>query len=340
MRFPKHGETGARRGRCPRGFPCILLLGLFLLSACRRGSQINIAVIPRTSGTMLWEPEHGGALAAAVGRDTHIYWNAPTREDDIQGQIAMVERVSKNGYQGLVLAPDHALALVTPVRRAMALGLPTVIVGSPLAIPPSGRLHYILNDEAAGGRMAAERIAALLHGQGTIAVVGIDPNIIGIMQRARSLEQFLAEHFPKIRIVANQMGSFNVPHEQQVAEETLKANPDLDAIVALTSTSTHGVLSAIASGAASRVRVVAFDPDALTFDSPSLDCFIVQDTRKMGAEAVRMILASLQGLPAAQQMQFEPVLVTRENAASPAIQKITSMDWRPVLTRWKWSIGP
>jgi len=289
---------------------------------------------------MLWEPEHGGALAAAVGHDTHIYWNAPTREDDIQGQIAMVERVSEEGYQGLVLAPDHALALVTPVRRAIALGLPTVIIGSPLAIPPGGKLHYILNDETTGGRMAAERIATLLHGQGTVAVVGIDPNIAGIMQRARSLEQFLAEHYPKIRIVANQMGSFNVPHEQQVAEETLKANPELDAIVALTSTSTHGVLSALAGAESRPVRVVAFDPDTPALDNPNLDCLILEDTRKMGAEAVRMILAILQGQSVPQEMQFEPVLVTRETANSPEVQKITSMDWRPSLARWKWSLGP
>ena len=287
---------------------------------------------------MMWEPEHGGALATALSLGARVYWNAPTREDDIQSQITLVERVAAGNYQGLVLAPDHALALVTPVRRAVSRGIPTVIIGSPLAIPPGGGLWYILNNEETGGRIAAQRIAAMLHGQGSIAILGIDPDISGIMTRARSLTQFLAEHYPKIRIVANQMGSFNVPHEQQMAEETLKDNPDLDAVVTLTATATHGVMSALGSNASIHARVIAFDPDSMSFDSPNLDCVILQNTQKMGAEAVRTILAHLQGQPVPAITQFEPVLVTRENADTAEVHKLTSMDWRPALMQWKWSV--
>jgi len=286
----------------------------------------------------MWEPEHGGVLAAALRSGAQVYWNAPTREDDIQGQIALVERVADGGYQGLVLAPDHALALITPVRRAISRGVSTVIIGSPLAIPASGQLSYILNDEETGGRLAAQRIGAILHGQGSIAVLGIDPDISGIMGRAHSLEQFLTEHYPNIRIKANQPGSFNMLHEQQMADETLNAHPDLDAIVALTSTSAHGVLTAIRSNPKIHARVIMFDPDSL--DYPSVDSFILQNTREMGAEAVRLILAHLQGRAMPAVTQFEPTLVTRENAHSPEIQKLISMDWQPTPERWKWSVHP
>lgn len=289
---------------------------------------------------MMWEPEHGGALATALPFGARVYWNAPTREDDVQGQIAMVGRVTAGDFQGLVLAPDHALALVTPVRRAVSHGVPTVVIGSRLAIPPGRGLWYILNDEEAGGHIAAHRVAEILQGQGSVAILGIDPDITGNMDRARSLEQFLVEHFPKICIVANQMGTFNVPHEQQVAEETLRTYPTLDAVVALTSTSARGVLAAIRSNPSIHARVIAFDPDSLTFSSPNLDSFILQDTQKMGAEAVRTILADLQGRSTPAVVQFEPVLVTRENANSREIQRLTSMDWRPALMRWKWSVQP
>jgi len=289
---------------------------------------------------MLWEPEHGGAMAVAVAAGAHVYWNAPTREDDIQGQIAMVERVASAGFQGLVLAPDHALALISPVRKAIAHGIPTVIVGSALAIPPGGGLFYLLNDETKGGQLAAARVAAILHGRGRIAVLGINPDIRGIMIRARSLEESLATNYPGIQVVANAIGSFNVPHEQQVAEETLKENGDLEAIIALTSTAAHGALSAIGSSGEHRVKVIVFDPDAITFDNANLDSFILQDTRSMGGEAVRVIMASLRGqsMPATQQL--EPLLVTRENVSSPAVRRMTLMDWRTESTRWKWSIGP
>src|SRR5207248_1385861 len=81
-----------------------------------------IAVIPRTSGSPFWEPVHVGAEIAARSTNIKIYWNAPTREDDIQGQIALVDAVIDRKYQGLILAPDQALALITPVRRALSKG--------------------------------------------------------------------------------------------------------------------------------------------------------------------------------------------------------------------------
>jgi ribose transport system substrate-binding protein len=291
---------------------------------------------------MLWEPEHRGAMDAGIKLGARIYWNAPTREDDIQGQIALVQRVAASGdYQGLILAPDHAIALITPVRRAMLRGLPIVIVGSPLSIKADNRLSYILNDDGAGGRIAAQRLAAMLHGQGSVAVLGVNPDISGIMTRARSLEQFLTKAYPNIHVLAKRMGSFNVAHEQQLAEETLKKNPGLDAIVTLTPTSTRGTLAAIGSSQLRRsVKVIAFDPESLAFDNPAVDSFVIQDTRRMGTEAVRLIVEKAHDQGGTAVTQFEPVLVTRENVDTAEVRDLTSMDWRPAPIQWKWSVTP
>jgi ribose transport system substrate-binding protein len=323
------------------GLGAFLLVVYPFLSGCNQHRQTKIAVIPRTCGSMIWEPEHRGAEAVAFELGADIYWNAPTREDDIQGQIAMVERVVASNYQGLVLAPDHALALITPVRNAVARGLPTVIVGSPLAIPPGDGLSYILNDDEAGGRIAAKRVEALLHGSGSVAILGINPDIIGVMTRARSLERELAKNSPNIHVVVEQMGSFNVPHEQQVAEETLKAHPGLEVIVALTSTSAHGAIEAISS--ASRrgaVKVIVFDPDFLRFDDPSFDSVIVEDTQNMGRKAIRLIVGKIHGEPMPLITRLQPTLVTRANVNTDEIRELTSMDWRPGRLHWRWRVTP
>ena len=312
------------------------LAALFVVG-CGRTEPVVIAVIPRTSGTMLWEPEHRGALAAASMLGVRIYWNASAREDDIDGQIALVERVTAEHYGGLVLAPDHSLALITPVRRALAKGLPTVIVGSPLPIPPDQNLFYILNDEGEGGRLAGQRVADLLHGRGSIAITGINPDIIGITARAASLETFLATKYPQVHIDERRVGSFNVAHEQQVAGEVLKASPGLDAIVALTSTSTHGAISAIGSSPRRhRIEVIGFDQDSLQFEIPALDAVVLQDTEGMGERAIRSIYDRVHGRPVPARIDLKPVLVTRENVNSPRIQEMTSMNWRPGSLRLQW----
>src|ERR1700691_6813655 len=86
--------------------------------ACRRG-PVAIAVIPRACGTALWEPEHAGAAAAARARGMTVYWNAPTRTNDVQKQIALLEKVVAQHYRGIVFAPDETLALRTPIKRAL-----------------------------------------------------------------------------------------------------------------------------------------------------------------------------------------------------------------------------
>jgi len=321
----------------------MVIFTMLIVGGCHRGIPAAIAVIPQTTATPLWESEHLGAKATAAKAGVHIYWNAPTSEDDIEGQISLVEKVIAGHYQGLILAPDHPQALITPVQRAMSQGLQVVVVGSPLSVPPGGQLSYVLNDEDAGAHLAAKRVGNMLHGRGTIALLGINPNVIGIVTRARCLEQYLQKDYPDIHIVAKRMGSFNEPHEYQVAEETLVAYANLDAIVALSSASVHGVLSAINDRQSSGLRVVAFDRDddaELMFDSPYLDSVVVEDTQKMGAEAVRQILGKPNGLPIQPVTQFEPVLLTRENITGKMRELRSMIDTFPVESRGKWMVGP
>jgi ribose transport system substrate-binding protein len=299
-------------------------------AGCRNSPASTIAVIPRTSGTPFWEPAHVGAELAARITGTKIYWNATTREDDVQGQIALVETVIDRRYQGLVLAPDHALALITPVRRALLKGTPTVIIGSPLPIPAGGRLSYILNDEEEAGQMAALRVGQLLAGKGSVAILGVNPDITGIMVRARSLEASLTQRYPGIRIVEERLGSFNVPHEQQIAEETLRGNPDLNAIVALTSASTRGICSALAHRPHMQsTKVIGFDEaePAFILRELELDSVIIQNNREIGMSAVKTIVAKLQGQPVPPEVKLKPLLLTRSNFYSPEVRHALSVEW-------------
>jgi ribose transport system substrate-binding protein len=320
----------------------VALSALLFCAACRPKTSFVIAVIPRTSGNSLWEPAHGGAEVAAMHTGASIYWNAPTREDDIEGQIALVDQVIARGYQGLVLVPDQALALITPVRRALASGVPTVILSSRLPIPAEGNLSYILNDEETGGRIAAQRIATLLNHHssksmhGDVVVLGVNPDISGITTRVRSLELSLMQMDPGIQLT-KKMGSFNVLHEQQVAEEALKSTPDVDVIVALTWASARGAITAIEIAPQKRdIKVIAFDPDgAPPFNLKSLDSVIIQNTRGMSQQAVEQIDARRNGRAVPPLTKLEPMLVTRDNIDSPEVQNWTSMDWRAVP--WNWS---
>src|SRR5438552_12995839 len=165
----------------------VVILVLVFSAACNRGPKL-VAVIPRSCGTVLWEPEHAGAAHLARKNGVEVYWNAPPREDDVEGQIALLEKAVNRGLFGVILTPDETLPLRTPVRRMVAHGLPVVVVGTYLGIAPSAKLSYVLNDDEAGGQMAARRLGAILKGSGSVAILGVNPQLTGITDRERSLE--------------------------------------------------------------------------------------------------------------------------------------------------------
>lgn len=299
-------------------------------------------MIPQTDGMMLWDTVHAGAERAASQTGSAIYWNAPMREDDVAAQVRLVEHAISSGrYQGFVIAPTQALSLITPVRRALAQNIPTVIIHSPLSLPAGGNLYYILNDEEEGGRMAAQRIGQLLHGKGNVALLGINPDVLGITTRARVFEQTLAADYPGIHIVEKRSGSFNVLHERQNAEELLHSDPNIDACVALMWTTLDGLFSALDSMHTGRpMKVIAFDSasDPPFQQRPDLDCVIQANTKEMGRRAIELIHAVRHGQSVPSVTHLKPKMITRDNVHSPEVTAMLSFDWS--LGRWTWSATP
>jgi ribose transport system substrate-binding protein len=299
---------------------------LALLPGCRSDPPA-IAVIPRTTGISLWEPEHAGAEDAARANGFRIYWNAPTREDDVQGQIALVERVIDQRYAGLVLAPDQTLALMTPVRRALSKKIPVVIVGSPLPLQSGDKLTYIISDDTAAGRMAAERMGMILKGRGTVAILGIDPDIAGVLERVRSFEKTLAQEYPGIEVEEKRSGVFSVPYEQQSAEEVLEAHPHLSAILAVTTDATRGAYSALVEAhRAGMVKLVGCDQDLLMpLMTGEIDSVVAEDTYQMGHRAIEVLADERAGRPVPKLIRCSPRLVTKENLETPEIRRILGL---------------
>ncbi len=308
-------------------FAAILLM---FPAACRRG-PVAIAVIPRACGTALWEPEHAGAADAARARGMTIYWNAPTRTHDVQKQIALLEKVVAQDYRGIVFAPDETLALRTPIKTALAANIPIVVVGTELGIDSVNNLSYVLNDEVAGGRLAARRLGAILGGQGAVAVVGLDPKLRSMSLRDRSFEDTLAAEFPRIRVVARRLGQASAAQEQEAAESLFQSGVNLDGLVALSAEATRGAYYALIEfNRAGTTHLIGFDQDLLPpIRNGGLDSVVAQDSYEIGRLAIEQIDGKMHGNRVAERRIVAPKLITRDN--------IDSVEMRPVLRAHWWA---
>lgn len=301
-----------------------------LTVGCSRQRQPVVAVIPRTTALILWEAEHAGAESAARRAGLTIYWNAPTREDDVERQIILIHHAIAAGARGLVLAPDQALALMVPVRDVVSRGIPTVVISSPLPIPPGGKLSYILNDEEATGRLAAERIGKILSGNGTVAVLGVDPDVSGILERTHAFEAALGSRYPGIQIVEERAAGFNIAEAQDIAEDVLDRNPGLEVFLALNSATTRGAYLALQHrGLLKRIKLVACEQELIPpLATGEIDSILVENTYEMGRLAVERVAMQMRGESGPPVVKLSPTLVTRDNLDSPEVARMLSMDWK------------
>jgi ABC-type sugar transport system substrate-binding protein len=113
----------------PKLFVGVLLLIMLSGVGCKR-TPLTVAVIPRTCGTALWEPEHAGAAAVARSVGLDLYWNAPMRDDDTQTQISLIEKSADRGMAGIIVSPIETLPMRTPIRQVLAGGVPVVVIGT------------------------------------------------------------------------------------------------------------------------------------------------------------------------------------------------------------------
>jgi ribose transport system substrate-binding protein len=294
-----------------------------LAIGCRQQNS-TVAVIPRTTETLLWEPMHLGAVEVARVDGLHVYWNAPADEGDTEKQLSFINLSLARGYRGLIFAPDETLASRSLVLRVVNSGRPVVIVDDQLGPSAGPMLSYVTDDEEAGAKLAADRVALILRGTGSIAVIGISPRLESGILREESFEKALSSAAPNIHIEIRRYGDSVVTHQQQIADEILKRYPNINVIVALTGTATRGAYFAkIAADTPSPVKIVGFDQDLLLpIQSGDVDSVVVENTRVIGRVAMRNMDAQLRGEKVNAITLVPPILLTADTSNVPEIDSL------------------
>src|SRR5437868_9463429 len=271
----------------------MLVTLLFAFTACQRSTKPIVAVIPQTTAQEIWESEHAGAMRAAREHGWNVYWNGPSREDDLLRQIQIVNNAVSRGVLGLVLAPDHAVALISPVRNALVHGIPVVIVSSPIGMSPSQNVMFVVIDNRASGQIVADRAAMYLSRGDTVAVLGVNPNVLGSIDTSDALEGALRNRIAGVTILERRSTSFSFAEAEETAEEAIRSLPTLRVIVTLNVTQTRAAYVALSrTDALHRVKLIACNQDLdLVFHlrAGEIDAIVAQNTMRMGEEAIAMI---------------------------------------------------
>src|SRR5262249_1812580 len=94
----------------------------------------HVAVIPKGTSHEFGKSVEKGAKRADAELDAlEVVWKGPTGEGDAAQEIQLVESFVADRVDGICVAPLDARALETPVKQAIASGIPVVVFDSGLA---------------------------------------------------------------------------------------------------------------------------------------------------------------------------------------------------------------
>jgi ribose transport system substrate-binding protein len=315
--------------------------------ACKRGAagapadgappRLRIAVVPKGTTHEFWKSVHAGAVKGARELDVDLAWKGPLREDDLKGQIDVVQSFVAQGVSGIAVAPLSDKGLVGSVRAAADARVPVVVFDSDLA--GSDYVSFVATDNEAAGEMAGQALALRLKHAGNVVVLRYQEGSASTSLREKGFANAIRGH-PELRVASDsQYGGATTETAEKASENVLLAQKaesgNVQGIFAPNESTTFGLLLALRkAGLAGKIRFVGFDAsDKLVqaVKTGEIDALVVQRPFEMGHLAVQTLVAHLRGRAVERRIDTGSTLVTTDNVDTSEIAALVSPDLKPWL---------
>lgn len=203
----------------------------------------SVAFVPQLIGIPYFNAMEAGGNAAAADLGIEFVYQGPVDTNPLD-QLQIVESLIARGVDAIAVSVLDASAIAPVVQSAEAQG--SVLFTSDSDAPDSGRPVYVAQATDEGlGYTIIDEIVERAGEDATIGIVSGEATAsnlnawIGFMQ-----ERAAAEH-PNATLLEPQFAGGTAERAAQLATDLIAANPELDAIIAVASSTCPGVAQAI-----------------------------------------------------------------------------------------------
>ncbi len=299
-----------------------MLAATLSLACCNREhNERTVALITPLTTSELWKSVHAGVVEATREKGLNWYWNAPTHENDPERQLELVDRQVSLGVAGVVLIPAHSSVLISAVTQAEKMKVPLVIAGESLTIPLNAETGSVGTDEQKSGMLAAGLADEILHGQGAVAIVGLNRASNQVLVRATSFERALhASGLSHIRIKLDDTvgpGGKSQPDLLHMLHDN--TSPRL--VFAASPSATRAAYATMQeAGLLGQVALIGSDQDPELFPAlknGEIQGLIAENAYQIGFKSAAMLIAASEAKTPLSHILLAPLLLTRSNIDSP-----------------------
>lgn len=295
-------------------------------SAPAAEGKAEYAVVLKVLSSQFWQTMRDGIQAEAdkMGIKVDIY--AANTEDDVEGQVALLENAISTGYKAIGVAPISDVNLNNAIADATSKGIKIVNIDEKVNMDALAELGgactaYVATDNVAVGKLGAEYLIEQIGGAGEVAIVeGKAGAVSGENRRDGAKAAFEAAG---LTIVESQPADWDRTKAYDVATNYITAHPDLKAIYCCNDTMAMGVQEAVeASGKDIKVCGTDGNDDAIqSVADGKLAATVAQDPAAVGAKGLQLMVEAVENDAAMEPGAEVPVygidaiLITSENAS-------------------------
>ncbi|OPA73840.1 LacI family transcriptional regulator [Paenibacillus selenitireducens] len=306
----------------------ILTLG-FSMSSCSVQTGMmsihtrEIDLIVKMNQGDYWNTLKMGAEVAAKEFNVKLNFLASDHEDDITGQIELVNQSIHNRPDAIILAASDYMGLAQVTDRVAYDNIPVISIDSEVG---SARVKtYVGTNNYEAGQLAAERMVQLIEGKGQIAVMNFVQAARNANQREEGFLDYVAR-YPDIKVVDIQYSQSNQRYAEELTRSWLVQYPNLAGIVALNAESSIGVGREVQrSGKGGKVNVIAFDspPETMEFLQEGIvQALVLQNPFNNGYLAVQYAVEIIEGHKVPDRIDTGIKLIDLDNMLWPENQKL------------------
>jgi ABC-type sugar transport system substrate-binding protein len=260
-----------------------------------------------------------GVTAEAKQRDARASIRAAKNDDDLAGQAALVRALVAGKQDCYVVNPITSTNLIAALRGAKR---PIVNIDSPVDQAAAKRAGvrirtFIGTNDFAGGKLAGGRMVSLLHGKGTVALLGGFAGSVNSDHRLSGFER--AIRGTGVRVVARVVADYSRTTAEVAAERILRGHPRLSGFFAANDLMALGVADAVgAVSKAGTVKIIGVDGIVEALDAVragSISATVSQYPYVMGRMAVEACVAAARGAKVPARVDAPIAVVTKSNVA-------------------------
>jgi ribose transport system substrate-binding protein len=283
--------------------------------------QLDIVLIQGVAGDEFYITMDCGAQAAAEELGVNYSVQGPNEFDPTE-QIPIVEAVTAQQPDAILIAPTERTALAGPLQAAQDAGITVVLVDTIVDDPNIG-ISRIATDNVEGGRVAGEALVELIGGEGTVFVNTTQPGVSTVEERVQGFEEVI-EGEPGIEYLGAEFNNDDPTRAAEITSAVLADNPDLAGIFATNLFSAEGAATALReAGAEEQVQLVGFDASpgqVAQLEEGLVQALVAQNPREIGFQGVQTAVASLRGEPFEEQITTPLTVVTQDNLDDPEVR--------------------